>query len=224
VRRRNTKQRLFKFFLTAAVKVAKPRAIRVWQRRFFKARKIAEEVLRLNNALIVYHSGTGNTEKVAHAIRKGIERTGKSVTIKTISEAQQEDFYDYDLVCFGSPVIHAMPPSAVLEFIRKNDERYREKMEVMLASPKLINKNALVFCTYAGPHCGLSEALPAGKYIRQFLEHLGFEVRDEWYELGEFNGWENGSVAGRSGDIRGRPDEEDLLLIELKAARLAKTL
>ncbi len=49
-------------------------------------------------------------------------------------------------------------------------------------------------------------------------------MRDEWYELGEFKGWEEGSVAGSSGDIRGHPDDDDLLLIELKAARLAKTL
>jgi hypothetical protein len=112
----------------------------------------------------------------------------------------------------------------VLEFIRENDNRYRDAMEVMLGSPKLVNKTALVFCTYSGPHCGLNEALPTGKYIRQFLEHLGFDVRDEWYELGEFKGWGEGSVIGKSGDLRGRPDGDDLLLIELKAAQLAKTL
>jgi flavodoxin len=222
--RGNTKRKLFKIFLAAAVRVLKPRQIRVWQRRFFQARRIAGEVLALNNALIVYHSSTGNTEKVAHAIKKGIERAGRTVTIKTLAEARNVDFYDYDLVCFGSPVIHALPPAAVLDFIHANDERYRKQMEVMLGSPKLINKNALVFCTYTGPHCGLNEALPAGKYVRQFLEHLGFEVRDEWYELGEFKGWEEGSVIGRSGDVRGRPDGDDLLLIELKAARLAKSL
>lgn len=220
----NAKQKLFRVCLAAAVRRMKPRQIRVWQRRFFKARKIAEEVLRLNNALVLYHSGTGNTEKVAHAIKRGIERAGRRATIRTVAEARNEDLYDYDLVCFGSPVIHALPPAAVLDFIRWNDERYRSRMEVMLASPKLINKNALVFCTYAGPHCGVNEALPAGKYIRQFLEHLGFEVLDEWYELGEFNGWEQGSVAGRSGDVRGRPDDDDLLLVELRAARLAKSL
>ena len=26
--------------------------------------------------------------------------------------------------------------------------------------------------------------------------------------IGEFNGWDEGSVSGRSGDIRGRPDED----------------
>jgi len=33
------------------------------------------------NSLIIYWSGTGNTEKVANAIRKGIERLGLKPTI-----------------------------------------------------------------------------------------------------------------------------------------------
>ena len=145
-------------------------------------------------------------------------------TLKRIEEAITEDFYDYDLICFGSPVHHSLPSPQVLEFIERNDKRYRHTGEVVLASPKLINKNALVFCTYSGPHCGLNEALPAGKYIRQFLEHLGFDVKDEWYEVGEFHGWNEASVQGKLGDITGQPHEDDLVLVELKAARLARSL
>jgi flavorubredoxin len=218
------KAKLFRIFLRCVAKLQGPRRMRVWQRRFFKAKRIAEEVLRMNNALIVYYSQTGNTEKTAIAIKKGIERAGKSVTIKRVEEAAEEDLYDYDLVCFGAPVHHCMPPAQVLEFIEKNDRRYRNDREVPLASPVLINKSALVFCTYSGPHCGLNEALPAGKYIRQFLEHLGFDVKDEWYEVGEFHGWREASVHGRLGDITGRPHDDDLNLVELKAAQLARSL
>jgi len=49
---------------------------------------------------------------------------------------------------------------------------------------------------------------PAGKYIGQFLEHLGFTVIDEWCILSEFHGWEEGSTKGRMGDIRGKPSKE----------------
>jgi flavodoxin len=218
------KARLFRFFLKCALTLQKPKQTRLWQRRSFKARRIAEEILRMDNALIVYLSRTGNTEKVANAIKKGIERAGKSVTIKTLEEAIDEDLYDYDLVCFGTPILHALPPRPVLEFIEKNDERYRRAGEVVLASPKLINKNALVFCTFAGPHCGISEALPTGKYIRQFFEHLGFEVKDEWYEVGEFRSWKEANVEGRLGDITGRPHDDDLVLLELKTAQLVRSL
>jgi len=130
------KARLFRFFLKCAVKLQNPGQIRLWQRRFFKARRI----------------------------------------------------------------------------------------EVVLASPKLVNKNALVFCTYSGPHCGMNEALPTGKYIRQFFEHLGFEVKDEWYEVGEFHTWEEANVEGRLGDITGQPHNDDLALVELKTAQLVRSL
>jgi hypothetical protein len=103
-------------------------------------------------------------------------------------------------------------------------DRYNDDGDLVLASPKLINKNALVFCTYSGPHCGLNEALPAGKYLRQFMEHLGFDVKDEWYEVGEFHGWDRASVDGRLGDITGRPNEDDLALVELKASQLVRSL
>jgi glycerol-3-phosphate cytidylyltransferase-like family protein len=218
------KEMLVRGFLKLAVKVQSPRKLRIWQRRFFKARRIAAEVMRMDNALIVYHSDTGNTRKVAQAIQRGLERAGRAVTLKTVDEAKGADLYQFDLVCMGSSVVHAFPHKKVLEFIEANDVRYRQEKEVMLASPKLINKDALVFCTYSGPHCGLNEALPVGKYIRQFLEHFGFDVKDEWYEVAEFSGWDEASVKGRLGDIRGRPTEDDLLLVELKAAQLARSL
>ncbi len=178
----------------------------------------------MNNALVVYFSKTGNTEKVAAAIGKGLEKSGLTVTVKRLSEADAEEFHDYDIVCFGSPILHSLPPPAVMQFIRKRDDIYRTAGAVHVPSAKLANKRALVFCTYSGPHCGMNEALPTGKYLRQFFEHIGFEVMDEWYEVGEFHGWESGSTQGMMGDIRGRPDADDLALIELKAVQLVKEL
>ena len=134
------------------------------------------------------------------------------------SEEIEEDLV---LVSFFHKVIDIFK---VFEFIEANDERYRDDREVALSPPKLINKSAVVFCTYSGPHCGVNEALPVGKYIRQFLEHLGFDVKDEWYEVGEFHGWSDASTQGKLGDIRGRPNDDDLMLVELKAAQLARSL
>ena len=108
-------------------------------------------------------------------------------------------------------------------FIKNNEDKYRNAGEVTISSPKVINKNALIFCTYSGPHFGINEALPVGKYIRQFFEHLGFDVKGEWYEAGEFHGWEAGSTRGRLGDIRGRPNAEDLALVELKTIQLVRS-
>jgi len=218
------KERALKIFLEFAVKLFTPRELRKWQYRFFLATQVFKEVQNMNNALIIYFSNTGNTEKVALAIKRGLEKKGLEVTVRKVNEATEEELYDYDLVCFGSPVLHSLPPPPVFKFIETNDKKYRNAGEVKLCSPKVINKNALVFCTYSGPHCGINEALTVGKYIRQFFEHLGFDIKGEWYEVGEFHGYETGSTKGRLGDIRGRPNAEDLALVELKTTQLVRSL
>jgi len=96
--------------------------------------------------------------------------------------------------------------------------------KVWLSSPKIPGKAALVFVTYSGPHIGLNEALPAGKYIRQFFEHLGFAVVGEWYIVGEFHGWKEANQKGRLGDIRGRPNAQDLANVERNAKNIVKLL
>lgn len=178
----------------------------------------------MNNALIIYFSKTGNTEKVAIAIKKGLEKASMDVTIKKVTEALHEDLYSYDLICFGSPVQHSLPPPPVFHFIKKREREYRIAKEVQLPRPMLLNKNCLIFCTYSGPHCGINEALPTGKYIRQFFEHLGFEVKGEWSEVAEFHGYDRANTLGRLGDIRGRPNDEDLALIELRTIQVARSL
>ncbi len=143
------KQRIFKIFLKYAVKLLTPRKLRKklrkWQCRFFKATQILKEVLDMNNALIMYFSETGNTEKVALAIKRGLEKEGLKVTIKKVDEARQEELYDYDLVCFGSPILHSLPPPPIFKFIKNNEDKYRNAGEVTISSPKVINKNALIF-------------------------------------------------------------------------------
>jgi hypothetical protein len=217
-------ERGLRTFFKIAVKLFTPRKLRKWQHRFFLVTQVLKEVLYMNKALIIYFSKTGNTKKVALAIKKGLEKGGMEVTVMKVSEATDVEFYDYDLVCFGSPVIHSLPPPPVFKFIKMNEDKYRDDGEVHLCSPKILNKNALVFCTYSGPHCGINEALPVGKYIRQFFEHLGFDIKGEWYEVGEFHHWKPGSIRGRLGDIRGRPNADDLALVELKATQLVRSL
>jgi multimeric flavodoxin WrbA len=217
-------EQVMKVFLEFFIKIL----TRINNRRFFRILffivHIFKGEIKMNNSLIIYFSKTNNTKKVALAIKNGLEKNGINVTIKKVNEVTEPEFYNYDLICFGSPVVHSLPPSPVLEFLKNNKITYLDKKEVYLPSPKLPNKNALIFVTYSGPHCGISEALPVGKYIRQFFEHLGFNILDEWYEVGEFHGWEQGSIKGLMGDIRGRPNAEDLALIELKTIQLTKSL
>jgi len=70
----------------------------------------------------------------------------------------------------------------------------------------------------------VNEAIPAGKYVGQLFEHIGFTVLDEWYILGEFHGSEARSTRGKLGDIKGRPNEEDLQKVREEVVRLVKDL
>ena len=91
-------------------------------------------------------------------------------------------------------------------------------------APKVPGKNALIFCTYSGPHTGIREAIPAGLYAGQYFEHLGFTVLDEWYVVGEFHGSLELSTQGRLGDIRGRPNEDDLRKVKEDSRRLVEAM
>jgi multimeric flavodoxin WrbA len=175
-------------------------------------------------AAIIYWSKTGNTEKVALAIREGFEAAGSQVMLMRVEEAKDIDFYDYDLICVGFPSYQWHPPGSMDVFLKTKFSEYREKGFVKTNAPNVSGKNALIFCTYSGPHTGINEAIPGGKYAGQFFEHLGFTVLDEWYIAGEFHGSEERSTKGRLGDIRGRPNAEDLRKVKQDAANLWQRL
>jgi hypothetical protein len=159
---------------------------------------------------VIYWSETGNTEKVAVTINDALEAAGAEVLLKRVEQAGDIDWYDYDLVCIGFPSYQWSPPKPVDRFLREKFRAYGKRGYVKTGAPKVPGKHVLIFCTYSGPHTGINEAIPAGKYAGQFFEHLGFTVLDEWYVVGEFHGSFERSTQGRLGDIRGRPNAEDL--------------
>ena len=171
-------------------------------------------------AIIIYWSKTGNTEKVALAIQEGLQEAGANCLLKRVEDAGDVDFYAYDLVCIGFPSYNWSPPQPMDKFLKDKFSSYRRQGQVKEGAPPVPGKNALIFCTYSGPHTGIREAKPAGLYAGQFFEHLGFTVLDEWYIVGEFHGREELSTKGRLGDIRGRPTEEDLRTVKQDASRL----
>ena len=176
----------------------------------------------LKSALVLYWSHTGNTEKVAAAIRTGLEAAGLAVDYGNIQGVGEVDLLGYDLVCLGFPSYSWHPPKAVDEYLKAWFALCRKQGFVLPGAPAVPGRNVLIFCTYSGPHTGIREAIPAGKYAGQFFEHLGFTVLDEWYVLSDFHGDEEMSTAGRMGDVRGLPSERDLARIESRARLLAR--
>jgi flavodoxin len=178
----------------------------------------------MKTALIIYWSKTGNTEKVANAIKEGLEETSIQVTMKRPEEAENVDYFDYNLVCVGAPSYSWHPPEQMTNFLKKKFAAYRKQGKIKLSAPKVPGKYALIFVTYSGPHTGIDEAIPAGKDMRQFFEHIGFNVIDEWYVLSEFHNSLENSTKGRMGDIRGKPTSEDLQKIKEDTKRVANML
>lgn len=174
--------------------------------------------------LILYWSATGNTEKVAGSIRQALTREGISPVYKKVDEAETEDFLDYDFVFMGAPSYMWAPPEPVQKYVRAKMEYYREKGSLKPCAPKIPGKQAVIFITYSGPHTGIKEAIPAGEYLGQFFEHIGFKVLDKWYIVGEFHGSLENSTKGLLGDIRGRPNKQDLDEVENKVSALIKSI
>lgn len=175
-------------------------------------------------ALVIYWSGTGNTEKVARTIHNALERQSVTATIMKVEEAKEVELYEYDLVFLGAPSYMWLPPDPVQRFIKDKMSLHDNRGEIKLCAPKVPGKKAVVFCTFSGPHTGLREAIPVCKYMGQFFEHLGFELMAEWYIVGEFHGQEDCSTKGCLGDIRGRPNREDLDKVENDVYRLIRSI
>ena len=180
--------------------------------------------MRLKSALIIYWSSTGNTEKVACAIKEGLADAGLKVELKKPQDAAEKDFFDYDLVCVGSPSIEWQPAKPIADLLKAKLNFYSSKGKIKPCAPKVAGKNALVFCTYSGAYTGIGEATPAGKTMRQYFEHFGFSMVGEWYVPGEFHGREDLSTQGRLGDIRGKPSAKALAKIKKNAQQLAERL
>ena len=175
-------------------------------------------------AAIFYWSEGGNTENVALAIEQELEASGVETVLKRTDEAGDIDWYAYDLVCVGFPSYRWHPPQPVNKFLQARFVEYRRQGKVRVGAPKVPGKHALCFCTYSGQHTGIHEALPATKYAGQFFEHLGFTVWDDWCIVGQYHGREEANTQGRLGDIRGRPNEQDLAKVRRDTAELVRRI
>jgi hypothetical protein len=175
-------------------------------------------------AAVVYWSRTGNTEQVARVIADTLAGAGLEVDYRRVEEAQDVDWFDYDLYCLGFPSYHWSPPKPVDDLLRLKARAYGREGRIKPKAPPIPDKHALIFCTYSGPHTGIDEALPPVKYAGQYFAHVGIPVLAEWCTVGEFHGSLENSTQGCLGDIRGRPNADDLDQIRQKTLALIERL
>jgi hypothetical protein len=180
-----------------------------------------EDAMKILN---LYFSSTGNTARVAERITATAAQLGHQVDMVKITGDQDLDILSYDFIFVGSGVYQWLPGKGLQEFIGARLAHYAGAGEIKPASPRRAGKKVVVYCTYGGAHTGINEALPAGKFMGQLFDHLGFEVVSEWYYIGAYPGkgrMQDFSTLGRLGDIQGRPHDADL---EDVAARVTGVL
>lgn len=175
------------------------------------------------NILNIYASLNGQTEKVAREIEKAVLESGNSVS--TVNVKTQKDVIDllgYDVIFIGSGVYTWLPGKSMLGWIERQMDYARKNDLILPCSPKIPGKFACVYCTYAGPHTGEAEAVPAIKYMGQLFDHLGITIADEWSIPGAFvpKNMEHFNISGRLGNIEGRPNGEDLKQVREKTKGL----
>lgn len=83
------------------------------------------------NILLVYWSGTGNTEIMAEKIKEGLEGQGANVDFKTVDQVEPDDVSSYDKVVFGCP-------SMGVETLEEDEfEPFFEQVESLLSGKKV---------------------------------------------------------------------------------------
>ncbi|MFW5501478.1 MULTISPECIES: flavodoxin domain-containing protein [unclassified Maridesulfovibrio] len=177
--------------------------------------------------LNLYGSLNGQTEKVALEIAKVAEQAGHNVsTVNLKKEGVIFDLLKYDLTFVGSGVYTWLPGKSVKDWIERQLGYARDNDLILPGSPRIPGKFACVYCTYAGPHTGEAEAIPAIKYMGQLFDHMGINVADEWSVVGAFvpGKMQHFNTSGRLGNIEGRPNADDLKQVREKTAGLLSSL
>lgn len=81
--------------------------------------------------LIVYHSQTGNTEKMAESVARGAKAiTNVKVTLKKAAEATLQDLLECDGLAIGSPEYFGYMAGMVKDFFDRTYNEARGRKEV----------------------------------------------------------------------------------------------
>jgi len=58
--------------------------------------------------LVVYHSQTGNTKRMAEMVAEGATGAGADVALKSVAETSVDELLDYDGIVAGSPTYYGL--------------------------------------------------------------------------------------------------------------------
>ena len=79
--------------------------------------------------LVVYDSRTGNTEKMALAISRGMAKAGLEAEARRVEDAVMSDLVEADAIALGSPTYFANVTAKMKDFIDRSVEIYPNQLE-----------------------------------------------------------------------------------------------
>jgi len=186
--------------------------------------------------LVLYDSLGGNTEKVAKKIHNVVKMASLESTLIKLDSNTELDFYNYDLAFIGSPDIAWLPTKNMMEFLQTKLQEHRLRGNILPCAPIRFGKFAVCFSTFCGAHTGVNEAISVTQWMASFFEHIGYIVLDrihipgEMRNFGQAKGWMNDEIlkklntCGKLGNIKGRPNESDLIELEKRIKGLLDSL
>ena len=95
----------------------------------------------MTKALVVYHTQTGNTEKLALAVKEGIESSGVTVLFKNAFEASLEDLLSSNGYSFGTPDYFSYMAGALKDFFDRT---------CYPSEGKITNRHYICFVSHGG--------------------------------------------------------------------------
>ena len=173
-----------------------------WQCDMFKVRKKADDILRPPFDVRQYDflcAGSGLCVHLPYNEILNMLRGFRLGMDPRVALRNRDETIPY----ITEPVPDVPPPGKnprVLSFHRK-----------IVLTPD--SPRAIVFVTYGGYEFGPKEAAPAMQLLALELEHIGFQCIGQFCCPGKF--LNNPTPRTFHGDIRGRPDEKDLLKAQM---------
>ena len=118
----------------------------------------------MSKVLIVYHTFTGKTEKMAKALAEGVRSVPEvEVTLKKAVDTDPEEFVQADAVAFGAPNTFGGMAGALREFFDRS----------WAVHEKTSRKPAVAFT------CELPDQTGALKEIEKFFTFYGLQAASE---------------------------------------------
>lgn len=80
----------------------------------------------MNKIGVIYHSKTGNTERMAEEILKGIRNHGSEVKAvkQPVEETQNDDLLDWEGIIVGSPTYYGLPSGPIKKLFDRSVEHH----------------------------------------------------------------------------------------------------